>query len=69
MFITKNELETHFESLGYTLEITNQFVAFHKDNKYITLLPNEIVGTVEGIQQEVENRFEAGRLYAASQTE
>jgi hypothetical protein len=63
MFITSTELREHFEALGYTVEISGQFVAFHKNGNYVTLLPNNIIGTVESIQNEVENRFAAAAEY------
>jgi hypothetical protein len=67
MFLTTQELKNHFEPLGFTLEITGQFLAFHKDGVYVTLMPNELIGTVETIQQEVEFRIQAGKNYSANQ--
>lgn len=69
MLYTLTEIQNHFTPLGYTIEPGNGHLAFFKNGKYVSIQLSDLGGTLEQMQTEVENRFEAGRQYEAAQTE
>jgi hypothetical protein len=69
MLYSLTEIQSYFTPLGYTIEVGNGHLAFSKNGNYVSVQLSDLGGSLEQMQNIVEERFEAGKQYLASQIE